>query len=332
MASSREGLISGLLDSREPAVRGRTQVRVLGEDPESGATKRLAADVRASPRVRALLAGPHPRNVYAKWRGIHWVVATLADLGCPRGDPEVLALLDPILDFWLRDEFYAEFVASSRAGAYQQRAVPVMEGRYRRCASQQGNALYCVTVLGTGDDRASRLVERLLHWQWPDGGWNCDKDPLADTSSFMETLIPMRGLWHYGRARGDQAAQAAALQAADVFLSRRLYRKRSDGNVIRDEFIRLHYPLYWHYDVLGGLKVIAELGLISDPRCADALDLLEQKELPSGGWPAERRHYQVASSSAAHAELVDWGGASTVRVNQWVTTDALYVLREAGRL
>jgi hypothetical protein len=207
-----------------------------------------------------------------------------------------------------------------------------MDGRYRRCASQQGNALYCATVLGPADARASRLVERLLHWQWPDGGWNCDKNPAASSSSFMETLVPMRALWHYGQASGDQVVQTAARRAADVFLARRLYRKRSTGDVIRAEFALLHYPLYWHYDVLGGLKVMAELGLISDPRCADALDLLEQKELPSGGWPAERRHYQVTNSAAAHAELVDWGGTSTVHMNEWVTTDALYVLREAGRL
>jgi hypothetical protein len=57
VAHGRERLIAGLLNSDEPAIRWRTRVRVLGEDPESGAAKQLAADVRASPRVGALLAG-----------------------------------------------------------------------------------------------------------------------------------------------------------------------------------------------------------------------------------------------------------------------------------
>jgi len=39
-------------------------------------------------------------------------------------------------------------------------------------------------------------------------------------------------------------------------------------------------PRYWHYDMLGGLVAMAEMELIEDLRCADALDLLERKELP----------------------------------------------------
>ncbi|MGH7923583.1 MAG: hypothetical protein ACREQH_03215 [Candidatus Binatus sp.] len=29
---------------------------------------------------------------------------------------------------------------------------------------------------------------------------------------------------------------------------------------------------------------------------------------------------------------VDWGGAGIARINEWVTADALYVLRVAGRI
>ena len=68
-----------------------------------------------------------------------------------------------------------------------------MEGRYRRCGSQQGNALRSMVRLGLADERADKLAERLLHWQWPDGGWNCDRNPSADTSSFMETLTADEG-------------------------------------------------------------------------------------------------------------------------------------------
>jgi len=33
-----------------------------------------------------------------------------------------------------------------------------------------------------------------------------------------------------------------------------------------------------------------------------------------------------------HHDCADWGGTSTRRANQWVTADALTVLRAAGRL
>jgi hypothetical protein len=204
-----------------------------------------------------------------------------------------------------------------------------MNGRYRRCASQQGNALFSVLTLGLDDGRCSKLVERLLHWQWPDGGWNCDREPAADTSSFMETLTPMRGLALYGARTGDKRSTEAVRRAAEVFLSRRLFRRRSNGAVIREEFTKLHYPLYWHYDILGGLKALAEAGLIGDPRCSDALELLASKRLPGGGWPAEARYYRVSDSGESGAESVDWGGQSKKAMNEWVTADALYVLRAA---
>ena len=172
----------------------------------------------------------------------------------------------------------------------------------------------------------------MLHWQWPDGGWNCDKEPSADTSSFMETLPPMRGLAAWAALSGDSAARAAAERAAEVFLERRLFRRRRDGRVIRAEFTKLHYPLYWHYDILAGLKAMAELGAIGDARCSDALDLLESKRLPDGGWPAEARYYRHSTEIKLGNDDVDWGGTSTRRMNEWVTVDALGVLRAAGRL
>lgn len=195
--------------------------------------------------------------------------------------------------------------------AYGKGAVARINGRYRRCGSQQGNALYSVVTLGIADERADQLAERLMHWQWPDGGWNCDRDPNADTSSFMETLTPMLGLDVYARERRSAAAKKAARRASEVFLERELFKRRRDGRVIRPEFVQLHYPLYWHYDILGGLKAMARIGRISDPRCRAALDLLESKRLPDGGWPAEAKYYKsVSRTFKAGAENVDWGGTS----------------------
>jgi hypothetical protein len=54
--------------------------------------------------------------------------------------------------------------------------------------------------------------------------------------------------------------------------------------------------------------------------------------LSDGGWPAEKRHYKVSRKAMnANADYVDWGGTSTRRMNEWVTVDALAVLRAAGR-
>jgi hypothetical protein len=334
-------LLDRLSRSSEPSIRWKLQVRVLGRDRGSPRVARLEEEIRRSPRVRALLARRAElgrpgtlRHVYYKWQGIHWVLASLADLGYPAGDESLAPLRDRLLELWLRPSYFREFDPQRRpAGSPSPSAVPLLRGRYRRCASQQGNVLYSLQRLGLADARAEPLVERLLHWQWPDGGWNCDPRPEADTSSFMETLLPMLGLAEYGRANDDARAVEGARRASEVFLRRRLYRRVHDGRVIRPEFVALHYPLYYHYDVLGGLRSMIPLGRIRDPRCADALDLLEGKRLEDGGWPAERRYYRGHSLDwGAGVDYVDWGGVGARKTNEWVSVDALSVLVAAGRI
>jgi len=142
----------------------------------------------------------------------------------------------------------------------------------------------------------------------------------------------MMGLALYGARTKDRAANEAADRAAEVFLSRELFLARRSGQVMNSEFVALHYPLYFAYDILGGLKAMVEVGRISDRRCQKALDLLEAKRLPTGGWAAERRLYKVSSRLASRAEYVDWGGTSKRSMNEWVTADALHVLKASGRM
>ena len=93
--------------------------------------------------------------------------------------------------------------------------------------------------LGLEDERVHQLAERLRYWQWPDGGWNCDKEPSAHTSTFIHTLYSMRGLALYAQHTGDAESMASAQRAAEFFLKRRLYKRVSTGAVIAREFVKL---------------------------------------------------------------------------------------------
>ena len=332
-------VVERLLRSSEPAVRLKTRLGALGEDPDSRAVRRLREEVRTCPRVRRLLSKRdregrlvHARDPYAKWMGAHWVLTTLADIGYPEGDESLRPVAAQVMDRWLGPWYEEEFVAKSGSASYGRRGVPIIDGRYRRCGSQQGNALFAVLRLGLEDPRADRLVDLLLKWQWPDGGWNCDRKPKAHVSSFNETWIPLRGLALYARLRNSAKARDAARRAADLFLCRRMYRRRSDGKPIHVKFTRANYPPYWHYDYLAGLKVMTEAGFLKDRRCEDAIDVLESKRLREGGWAAESRHYHSRATYRGNSELVDWGPTGSSRMNEWVTCDALAVLAAAGRL
>ena len=168
-----EPIVDTLLRSTEPSIRWKMRVHVLGESRTSPVVKGLEREIRDSPRVQALLARRdargrlvHKRHPYAKWEGAHWILAALADIGYPSGDRSLVPVRDQLMEHWLGPEFYEEFTVEKKSQVYKQKGVPIMQGRHRRCASQQGNALFSVVRLGLADSRVQDLVERLLHWQW----------------------------------------------------------------------------------------------------------------------------------------------------------------------
>jgi hypothetical protein len=317
-------VIDELRSSPNPFIAFKVRTRVLAEDPLSAENRELQEKMKRSGLVKKMLSvrdrsGRIPFHPYKKWVGSHWTLALLADLDYPAGDRRLRPLRDQTLETWLCD--------------YHIKSVPVIRGRARRCGSQEGNALYSLLKLGLDDGRSEQLVENLLKWQWPDGGWNCDRKPGALKSSFMETLIPLRALALYSRLTGSKETQQAAQRAATVFLKRNLFKRAADGSVIDKNFLLLHYPCYWHYDILFGLKVIAEAGFIKHPACSDALDMLESKRLADGGYPAESRYYSVVRKPVgSNISCVDWGGTSKKQMNLYVTVDALHVLKAADRL
>ncbi|MBN1699804.1 MAG: hypothetical protein JW881_19975 [Spirochaetales bacterium] len=331
------GKIADILShSDNPSIRWKIRVHFFNEDPDSKAIKKISREVTNSPNVKLLLQNQSEsgkiksgHGVYDKWQGAHWILASLSDIGYPPGDPSLVSAKNAILSTWLAPSYYREFEAKSKQDAYREQGVPVMEGRYRRCASQQGYALHYLIVLGLFDDRLHDLAERLMHWQWPDGGWNCDKRPQASTSSFIETAIPMRGLYRYAETFKDEKAKSSALRASELFLKRRLFKRLATGEIIDREFVRLHYPLYWHYDILGMLKILSEMNLVGDKRCADALELLTSKFIPGTGWPAEKKYYRTSHEIKPGNDYVDWGGTGKRKANDWVTADALCVLKKA---
>jgi len=237
--------------------------------------------------------GVHP---YSKWKGAHWRLVSLVELGVPRTNRAARAAAGTVLD-WI-------------AAPSEPR---VIRGLERRHASMEGNALAVSCRLGMARDRrVRRLVDVLLRAQWPDGGWNCRSDLDARHSSFHESLAPIWGLVEYHRATRDKEALAAARRTGELLLEHRLFRSSRTGKVIDPEWQNIHWPHYWHYDFFHGLRAIAMLGLLSDQRAAEALELLRQKERPDGTWRASGRRYWRRGNVGTGVEAVTWGDAHEI--------------------
>lgn len=93
--------------------------------------------------------------------------------------------------------------------------------------------------------------------------------------------------------------------------------------------MRIQWPIRW-YDVLSALTVMAEIGRIGDPRCADALAVLAAKHLITGGFPAEERTARMSTNTVASGgTFADWGPYGRTQPNPYVSIDAAWVLRMA---
>jgi hypothetical protein len=305
--------VAWLLDSGEPAVRGMARRDLLGE-PEPDDLRR----VMDGPLASGLLAGQQPDggfggHPYRKWTGLHWRLVSLVELEA-RPTPPVLAAVDRELD-WLTGRGRLDKVVRVHG-------LPLSD------ASIEGNGLAVTCRLGRASDhRAVMLADALLAWQWPDGGWNCDARASGRRSSFHESLIPMWALWEYGQATGDPHARAAATRTAELLLEHRLFRRHGSGGPIHSSWTKLHYPAYWHYDILQALHLLARMGLARDERASDALDVIEARRTADGRWRPGAYWWASVGGNRA-PEAVDWGRG---RPSEMTTLNALRVLRQAGR-
>lgn len=308
--------IDWLLASEEPGIRMQARRDLLGEDASEDAAQVLDGRI-----VRQLLAGQRPDggfgvNVYSKWKGAHWRLMSLVELGVPPGQLQALAAVETVLQ-WL-------------TGKSHRAAVLSIEGRVRRCASQEGNALAVMCRLGMADDpRAKVLADSLVEWQWPDGGWNCARKPATTHSSVYESATPLWGLAEYARVTSDGRVAAATGRTAEFFLSHRIFRSHTTGRIGDPRWTEIHYRPYYTYDILQGLSVLGRAGALPDRRADEAIDLLLEKRLEDGRWPVEGSWpWRSSGLGRPDREPAGWMQRGP---SEMVTLNALRVLREAGR-
>jgi hypothetical protein len=187
------------------------------------------------------------------------------------------------------------------------------EGEVEPCIN--GNVVATGSYFGVD---MTPLVERLLGEQLPDGGWNCEVEHGATVSSFGTTINVLEGLLEYERAIGGSARVEDARRRGETYLlERRLFRRKSTGEVIDPSWLQVSFPPWWHYDVLRGLEYLRDADVTPDDRMAEAVDLLEARRDPDGRWPLD-----IVHAGMSHVELDDGEG----RPSRWNTLRALRVL------
>jgi hypothetical protein len=161
------------------------------------------------------------------------------------------------------------------------------------------------------------VVARLIGEQLEDGGWNCEAENGSVRSSFDSTINVLEGLLAYERATGSSTTTTARRRGEQYLLERRLFRRKSTGEVVNAAWLQFAFPTRWHYDVLRGLDYFRSVGDPPDPRMTEAVDKLRSKQQPDGTWLLENSH-----PGKVHFALEEGDG----RPSRWNTLRALRVL------
>ena len=104
-------------------------------------------------------------------------------------------------------------------------------------------------------------------------------------------------------------------------LERRLFRRKSTGEVIDPAWLQFSFPTWYFYDVLRALDYLREVGDDPDERVTEAIGVVEGSRDPDGRWPLQNVH-----EGEAHFEMEDGEG----KPSRWNTLRALRVLAWFG--
>jgi len=174
-------------------------------------------------------------------------------------------------------------------------------------------------TLGTYFDQdVDGVLARLLGEQLEDGGWNCEAENGSVRSSFATTINVLEGLLAHERATGGSAQSIAARRRGEEYLlERKLFRRKSNGEVVNPAWLQFSFPPRWHYDVLRALDYFRSVGGVPDKRLDEAIELLRSRQQPDGTWLLENTH-----RGKVHFALED----GDARPSRWNTLRAMRVL------
>ena len=232
-------VIDWLLDS-DPAVRWQVMRDLTNEQ----------ADVVAGERARVATEGWGARLLAlqapdGRWGGRPWshdwtdtfhVLELLRRFGLDPGSERARRAVGLVLErvTWRDPDFETPW-ADNR----------FFEGEVEPCIN--GNVVATGSYFGV--DMAP-LVRRILGEQLPDGGWNCEVESGATVSSFGTTINVVEGLLEHERAIGGSTEVSAARRRGEAYmLERRLFRRKSTGEVVDPSWLQFSFPTWWRYDL-----------------------------------------------------------------------------------
>ena len=293
-----EAALRWLLDPQNPSIRYQTLVDVLGYSSKSRKAIEALERIPRQSIFRRIMdgqsnAGYWPRKDTCdgpRFTGALWALILLGEMAVL---PDARIRKECERFFKLHQTENGAFSYDSRIRAEKQHDEPCLTG----------NMVRTLLVLGYGEDlRVRRAVNWMSEAQLEDGGWNCDYPEYQGVkvrhSSFMSTIEP---LWAYSeipRRMWTRKMKRSIERGAEFLLMHRMYKAdHHEWMPMNQTFTTLHFPMYFFYDMLHGLRVLTKLGYGDSERMRDAAHLVMSKMRPDGRWVLEGDWFSEPSYS-----------------------------------
>ncbi len=131
------------------------------------------------------------------------------------------------------------------------------------------------------------LIDYILKVQMKDGGWNCEYVSGAQKSSLHSTISVLEGIEQYYSGSYTYKIndlQEAKKRAVEFILIHSLFKSKTTGEIIKDDFFRFTFPIRWKYDVLRCLDYFRYAKIKYDVRMEEGIVLLEKAQMKNGIW------------------------------------------------
>jgi hypothetical protein len=316
------------LEPGNPSVRYLALTELLHKKQRDTEVLAAKARIPKSRTVRRIMAKQSKEGLWPpkddcynpKWTSAVWPLMLLGEMAVP-ADERIKGEAERFFD--LHQAESGSFVCPSKFQRGKRWDEPCLTG----------NMIRTLITLGYGNDRR---VKRAIDWlpvqQLEDGGWNCNfPEKKVKHSSFMSTIEP---LWAYSeipRGKWTRKMKRSIDNGAEFLLMHHLYK--SDNHHWKETypwFTGLHFPMYYFYDILHGLRVLRKLGYGDDERTRSAVHLLLAKRRPDGRWNLEGDWFRERND--------DKGRKAPVSVEEigepskWITLNAYRALADTGHL
>ena len=329
MPSLDENTVAWLLEEDNPPVRHFTLVHVLGRPSDDSEVVKAKAAIMTTGIVPKFLAKqdaggfwgvPGDFYIRSKYKGTVWSVIALAQLGADGSDERIRQSCEFLLA-WSQDR---------ESGGFSYRGTAEDGGSHRGvlpCLT--GNLAWSLITFGYFEDpRLQKAIDWITRFQrFDDGvaeseaatGWPYDihTDCWGRHSCTMGVIKDLKALSAIPAGSRDEAIRNTIAAATEYLLEHHVFKQsHSLGEIAKQGWLKLGFPLMWNTDILEMVEVLTGLGC-RDERMHEAIDAIITKQDSAGLWKNENPF------AARLLVQVEPKG----RQSKWITARALSVLK-----